>query len=97
MILKNLRRGLLMKCRVSTCLLLTWILKLFVTWSIWQKVPAYVVELVSVAVISSVADLMSLQTRNVEVMGRESILELRIGALESTLSSGDTRIGELKS
>lgn len=42
---------------------------------------------------SSVADLLSLAIRGVEAMTRTSILEVRIGGLESTLSSNSTHIG----
>lgn len=46
---------------------------------------------------SSVADLLSLALRGVEVMSRVYILEVLLGASESTFSSNNTRLCELES
>lgn len=43
------------------------------------------------------ADLSSLSISGVEVMSRELLLEVRFGALQSTLMSNSTRITELES
>lgn len=53
-------------------------------------------SVVDKSVPSWVADLLSLAICGVEVVSRASILEVRIGALKSTLSSNSTRIGELE-
>lgn len=44
---------------------------------------------------SSVVDLLSLMISVVEAMSRASIMEVRVRALESTLSSNNAQIGEL--
>lgn len=46
---------------------------------------------------ASVAHLLSFSMRSVEAMRRTSIVEVRIGAIESTFSCNNTRIGDLKS
>lgn len=45
----------------------------------------------------SVADLMSLAVRTMEVMSRESVLEVCVGALESTILSSNTYMEEPES
>lgn len=53
--------------------------------------------MVNRSVPSSVVDILSLVTRSVETMSRATILEVLVGSLEPTLSSGNTRIWELES
>lgn len=51
---------------------------------------------VNESILSSAADLLSLAICGVEAMSSTSILEVRVGASDSTLSSNSTPIGELE-
>lgn len=53
--------------------------------------------MVNESIPSSVVDLLSLAIGDLEAMRRAPIVEVRVGALHSTLSSSDSRIGELGS